>query len=78
MKADSLVAVFTVINLSGCAVYNGVSAVVTVATGRSTVEHVISGVTGADCGMSNWLKGLDNYCELPRTAADHYVRSLDQ
>jgi len=56
--------------LQGCAVpvgqmvYNGVSAVSVVTTGKGLPEHGASAATGADCSIYNWLfRDKDYICE---------------
>jgi hypothetical protein len=74
---QTLVLAYLVTTLSGCAVYMGASAVSAAATGKSATEHVISVVTGADCGVKNWASDKHYYCEKTRDAGTHYVRSWD-
>jgi hypothetical protein len=59
-----LIALFTLAQLTGCTTYTVVSAATTLATGRGIAEWTATGVTGADCAVTNLPK--DKYlCERP-------------
>lgn len=69
--------------LPGCAlpvgqvVYNGVSAVSIVTTGKGVPELGASHATGADCSILNYLfKDKDYVCEQPRETATTYNRNV--
>jgi len=72
-----LVAVYLVLTQCSCAVYVGASTVSLITTGKSIPEHSASQISGADCGVKNWIEHKHYYCEQRKDAGTHYVSSLD-
>jgi hypothetical protein len=59
-----LIQILTITQLTGCAAYTVASIGTTLATGRGISEWTATGITGADCALTNLAK--DKYlCEQP-------------
>jgi hypothetical protein len=63
--------------LAACMPYTIASGLSSVTTGKSLTEHALSKATGGDCSTYDFVVHNDThsyYCEMPRTAANTYVR----
>ena len=63
-RGSLLIALLAIAQLTGCAAYSVASVGTTLATGRGIAEWTATGITGADCAVTNVAR--DKYlCEIP-------------